>query len=119
MNKKIKILQKRFNSNNKLYIINILIVLFLVFELIVKKNNNNNKEIYNHSKAYDYKYSKFAIIQRHCSPCGLFSFYLVSLGCIHKYLLEGFIPIIDIKNFPNVINGYNISKPNHWEFFFF
>ena len=34
------------------------------------------------------------------------------------YLLEGFIPIIDIKSFPNIINGFNIYKPNYWELFF-
>ena len=60
----------------------------------------------------------FAIITRNCSLCGLFSFYVVYLGCIHKYLLEGYIPIIDIKSFPNVINGFNESKFNYWELFF-
>ena len=40
------------------------------------------------------------------------------LGCIHKYLAEGYIPIIDIGSFPNVINGFNKSKGNYWELFF-
>ena len=40
------------------------------------------------------------------------------LGCIHKYLAEGYIPIIDIGSFQNVINGFNKSKGNYWELFF-
>ena len=36
----------------------------------------------------------------------------------NNYLLKGYIPIIDIKSFPNVINGFNISKNNNWELFF-
>lgn len=61
---------------------------------------------------------KFAIIKRECSLCGLFSNYMVYLGCIHKYLLEGYIPIIDNKSFPNSINGFNTSKINNWELLF-
>ena len=37
---------------------------------------------------------------------------------IHKYLIEGYIPIIDIISFPNVINGFNNSKSNYWELLF-
>ena len=32
--------------------------------------------------------------------------------------MKGYIPIIDIKSFPNVINGFNTSKSNYWELFF-
>ena len=66
----------------------------------------------------DYSNNKFAIIINNCSSCGLFSFYLTSLACIHKFLLEGYIPIIDLKSFPNVVNGINITKSNSWEIFF-
>jgi len=106
-------------QNKILYKINLLIILILFYGSVVKKNNRIEENIFlNHSKENDYINSKFAIIQRQCEACGLFSFYIVSLGCIHKFLFEGFIPIIDIKSFPNVINGFDTSKDNHWEFFF-
>jgi hypothetical protein len=83
-------------------------------------NNLNTKEsiLDNYFKRNEYANKKFIIIQRRCNLCGLFSFYIVSLGCIHKFLLEGFIPIIDIQSFPNIINGFNIYKHNYWELFF-
>jgi hypothetical protein len=30
----------------------------------------------------------------------------------------GYIPIVDVMTFPNVFNGFNISKKNYWEDFF-
>ena len=48
----------------------------------------------------------------------MFSYFLISLACIHNYLIQGYIPIIDLKSFPNVINGFNASKDNYWELFF-
>lgn len=68
-----------------------------------------------------YKKYKFAIIRRlNCPPCGLFSDYIVYLGCLVKYLKEGFIPIIDLQSFKNIFNGYNEStlNENPWEYFF-
>jgi hypothetical protein len=32
--------------------------------------------------------------------------------------MQGFIPVIDIKSFPNIINGFNTSNQNYWELFF-
>ena len=32
--------------------------------------------------------------------------------------MEGYVPIIDIKSYPNVFNGFNTSKNNYWETFF-
>lgn len=69
----------------------------------------------------DYKKYKFAIIRRlNCPPCGLFSDYIVYLGCLVKYLKEGFIPIIDLQSFKNIFNGYNKNalNENPWENFF-
>ena len=48
----------------------------------------------------------------------MLSYYRAYLGYIHKFLLEGYIPIIDIISYPNVLNGFNISKHNFWESFF-
>ena len=67
----------------------------------------------------NYKYKKFAIIRRECSLCGLFSFYITFLGCINKYIKEGYIPIVDLKSYPNGYNGLNASiNHNPWELFF-
>lgn len=79
-------------------------------EFHIKLKNKTNHE---------YKNIKFAIIRRtNCPTCGLFSFYVVHLGCINEYLNKGYIPIIDLKSFRNVYNCYNESKNNPWEFFF-
>ena len=77
-----------------------------------------NDNIFNITYNLDYKNKKFAVIQRICEGCGLFSFYKYNLGCIHKFLIEGYIPIIDIKSFPNIINGFNTTQNNIWDFFF-
>lgn len=91
----------------------------LLYILYIKKNKSNLEFYFgNYSNEQKYSIKKFAIIQRKCELCGLFSFYIVNLGCIHKFLLEGFIPIIDIKSFPNALNGFNITKQNYWELFF-
>ena len=49
----------------------------------------------------------------------MFSFYLVHLGCINKYLYEGYIPIVDLQSFKNVYNLNNLSLNNPWELFFY
>ena len=74
---------------------------------------------FNH-KREGYLLYRFSIIRRlYCPNCGLFSFYIVHLGCINKCLSRGYIPIIDLKSFPNVYNKGNISVINPWEKFFF
>ena len=65
----------------------------------------------------NYKTSKFAILYRRCPYCGLFSFFITSLGCINKYFKKGYIPIINFKCFPNVLNGNKLYY-NLWETFF-
>ena len=41
------------------------------------------------------------------------------LGCLNKYLNKGYIPVIDLKSYPNAYNNYsNTSIINPWEFFF-
>ena len=67
----------------------------------------------------NYSDKKFSIIRRlGCTKCGFFSFYIVHLGCIHKCLLSGLIPVIDLKSFPNVYNKGNTSINNPFELFF-
>ena len=106
-----------FNFKKNLFIYIILIILINTLFYIKKCKEIENNSTYLLNKK-DYSDKKFAIIIRNCSSCGLFSVFMGSLGCIHKYIIEGYIPIIDIKSFPNVINGFNISKSNYWEKFF-
>ena len=63
----------------------------------------------------------FAVIRRSsCPACGLFSNYIVFLGCINEFLHKGFIPIIDLKSCENVYNDFKANKSNEnpWEYFF-
>ena len=68
----------------------------------------------------DYKQNKFAIIRSECRTCGLFSFYNTFLLCLQKYIINNYIPIIDIEAFPNVFNGFKNGniKNNSWEYLF-
>lgn len=52
--------------------------------------------------------------------CGLFCYYNVYLSCIETFLIKGYIPIIDLKSFPNLLNGYliNYTNTNPWEYYF-
>ena len=62
---------------------------------------------------------KFAILRRtNCEPCGLFSYYIVHLGCIINYLKHGYIPILEVASFSNIFTGNNKPKDNPWEEFF-
>jgi hypothetical protein len=44
----------------------------------------------------------------------------VYLGCIRKYLNEGFIPILEFISYKNIINGFIVNpiKGNPWEYYF-
>ena len=69
----------------------------------------------------DYENIKFVVIKRiSCPFCGLFSNYIVFLGCIRKYLTQGFIPILELESYENAINGFKVdpSKGNPWEYYF-
>ena len=70
----------------------------------------------------DYENVNFAVIRRpSCPSCGgLFSNYVAYLGCIRKYLNEGFIPILEFVSYKNTINGFIVdpTKGNPWEYFF-
>ena len=112
------ITSKNYNNSKKLLLL-FNILLLILYNILI--NNIKKDDFYlfdSVSNKKDYIASKFIIIKRSCSICGLFSFFIVHLGCIHRYLLEGYIPIVDIKSIPTSINGYNTSKSNYWELFF-
>ena len=112
------------NINEVICLKIIILILFIYIKFInykhinqyEKMNNLNLKSTLNVS----YETSKFAIIRRsNCPICGFFSFYIVHLGCINKFINMGYIPIIDVMSFPNAFNGFNNkSKNNSWEIFF-
>ena len=69
---------------------------------------------------YDFNHKKFDLIRRiDCPYCGIFCAYVINLGCIYRYLNEGYIPIIDFQFNGNVFNP-NSDKFlfNPWELFF-
>lgn len=96
-------------------ILNISIYNYYIHRKIKRENKITSYNLLNSS---NYKNNRFIIIQHTCDTCGLFSFYKLSIGCIHEYLLNGYIPIIDMKSYPNIINGFDTSKNNLWEQFF-
>lgn len=88
------------------------------YEFLMEHQHNLqiNKQI-----KLDYENINFIVIRRvSCSTCGLFSNYLAYLGCMRKYLIMGFIPILDFESYRNIINGFVIdsSKGNPWEYYF-
>lgn len=105
------------NTYLKIVIIFIFLIIYLNYYIYYVYKKNKNVAI-NHK--IDYENNSFIILRRTlCDACGLFSFYMVYLGCINKWITNGYIPIIDMKSFANTYNNYtNISNNNPWEFFF-
>ncbi len=107
--------------------------LFIILIIIMKANKRiildkklleeflsfQNKTFIKKEIIPDYNYS-FAIIKRNNCSNGLFGFYVAYLGCINKYINDGYIPILDLSSFPNLFNGFNVStiNENPWELFF-
>lgn len=102
----------------------ILFCLTIIFLFLFKtKLSFLNEKTHNYNiNNRGYKSSKFAILRRiNCPECGLFSNFIVHLGCIKKYLELGYIPIIDLSSFENVFNGFKLNSliDNPWEKFFY
>ena len=98
----------------KFSILFLLLVIFIAYFGVSNEYRLSIKKRIN-----DYKNKKFVIFHRHdCPSCGLFSFFIIHLGCINKFLLEGYIPIVDLQSFNNIYNRGNKSMYNPWELFF-
>ena len=95
------------------------LLLLIIFIKIYKSKIMLEKQLYKEFKISFYDFN-FIIIKNKYSNIGLFGLYISYLGCIIKYINEGFIPIIDLSSFPNIFNGFNIKKSdeNPWELFF-
>lgn len=126
-------LTKYYHINYKVYCLIILLQQFLILSILIcfiynkiTKINDNKKMIkqnslkINFENKLDYDKNHFAILKRTCNACGFFSHYKVFLSCIHKFLIRGFIPILEVKTYPNIFNGFkaNTSSKNPWEYFF-
>ena len=112
-----------FKNIKKEYSIKILILIYFVVNLYdfeVNRKKKNIKGLSLEQKKYDFNFKKFGLIRRiDCPYCGLFSSYNVNLGCIYKYLNEGYIPIIDFQSSGNALNfNPNTTLFNPWELFF-
>ena len=114
-------------KESKTYILTLIKIFIIYFSyILIKSFANISEKNYKHifmgkrEKIYNLKRKFFALGRRlECPQCGFFSFYIVNLGCIYKYLNIGYIPIIDLKSFPNVYNGNDTTKNNPWELFFY
>lgn len=96
----------------------IIIFVFIILFIINYKNINfkTNKKM---ESNYNNKFIIFTLKISFCKG-GLLYYYNYCLGCMHQYLINGFIPIIDLASLPNVFNSYNASNStnNPWEIFF-
>ena len=132
-NSRISLLKKKYKKNYENYSFKIskieffiklsILIYFAIKLYFFSKKNTKENNIYNLSleqKMYDFNHKKFGLIRRiDCPNCGIFSAYVINLGCIYRYLNEGYIPIIDFQSNGNVLNP-NSDKFlfNPWELFF-
>ena len=120
LTKEKKLIQKKYFQNNLDTNIKSNLKLFIIFIFIII--HNIKKDVYKKisSKEIDYKNNTFIIIRRPCKMGGLFSFYKVFLSCMLKFIIEGYIPILEVESYPTIFNGFkaNSSSINPWEYFF-
>jgi len=106
----------------KMIIILLISIEYMHYYKFIKENHINKNTLLLSEKIpihnYSYENDKFAILTAKCSICGLFSFYIYYLGCVNKYILEGYVPIIDMQSYPNPYNNFTTTKKNPWEFLF-
>lgn len=87
-------------------------------ELTYKKRELKRMPFEEESRGNDYPDKTFFVIRRNDSNVGLFSYVISALGGIMYALDRGYIPIIDMKNYPNPYSDENIGDINAWEYFF-
>lgn len=84
--------------------------------MIMKKISNDDSLFQN------YNYNFVIVSRSYNSTNGLFGFYVSYISCLHKYLNNGFIPIMDLTSFPNYFNQFKKktteNDDNPWELFF-
>lgn len=61
----------------------------------------------------------YYIIRRRDNTVGIFSNYIVFAGHIRYALTKGYIPVIDMQNYPNTLLAPELlGKENSWEYYF-
>ena len=95
----------------------IILLIFILASIYYNKNINNFQKIKKNKNLYDNKFA--IIIRRKMSTGGILAYYYTHLGCVLHYLINGYIPIIDLISHPNIFNGFNTNiSENPWERFF-
>lgn len=104
------------------FIIKILIFIIFIKCGTIKFNLINNRIISKRIQQKKLNYNNIFVIVREdtCKICGLMAYYKHYLASVSTYIREGYIPIIDLKSFPNILNGYKVDSMNKnpWEIFF-
>lgn len=92
------------------------------YDEAVKPFFNNEKlinEINNIDKICSSKSKIFYLIARQPGTIGLFSYVYTSLGHIAYALAKGYIPVIDMQNYPNTyLESSKLGVENSWEYYF-
>lgn len=61
----------------------------------------------------------YYIIRRDCASIGLFTYVALFLGHIAYAVGKGYVPVIDMKNYPSMyLKDDDFGKENAWEFYF-
>ena len=127
LNKKIK--KKKSKKLFNIFIKQLIIIFFLFFKNQINFIKYGSNKLYNYQYddslrikqiQNDYNNQTFVIMKMKCLTWGLFAFYKHYLGCCSLLLSKGYIPIVDLKSFKNIFNGFNISSLNinPYEIFF-
>ena len=93
----------------------------MIFNKIILFFKNKNNNSINFDNLYIEPYNNtFIIMKIKCKGCGLFAIYKNTLNCINTFINKGYIPIIDLKSYPNMFNKFNSTRLNQnpWEIFF-
>lgn len=61
----------------------------------------------------------YYIIRRHDPEAGIFSYFIVIAGHLRYALSKGYIPVVDMQNYPNIyLKPELLGKENTWEYYF-
>ncbi len=86
-----------------------------------KEEKRYNKYWMKHTEKYgnENEDKTFFVVRRREMYIGLFSYYLTNVYQVGKALEQGYIPVIDMQNNPNMyLKKEQIGKVNAWEFYF-
>lgn len=70
------------------------------------------------SRGNDYPDITFFVIRRNTPNVGLFAYVISALGGIVYAIDKGYIPIVDMENYPNPYIDENREGGNSWEYYF-